>query len=76
MNRPTTDSASIESPQGFFRGVILIVLVGTALGLGYNAMGLVSQPSWGLSWIAVDRVSELASFEVEPVTPETMSTGG
>ena len=35
------------------RGVLAIVLLGSALGLAYNAMGLLSRPAYGLSWIAV-----------------------
>jgi rhodanese-related sulfurtransferase len=43
------------------RGMALIVVVGAALGVAYNAFGLASRPPRGLAW--VKRVEPLASLE-------------
>ncbi len=41
------------------RGVLTIVLVGIALGVGFNGLGLGSAASWGLPWIGVDEVASM-----------------
>ena len=43
------------------RGVVAIVVVGLALGLAFNALGLASKPPRGLSWIT--RAEKLPSLE-------------
>jgi rhodanese-related sulfurtransferase len=43
------------------RGVVVIVVVGVALGLAFNALGLASRPPRGLSWIK--QVEKLPSLE-------------
>ena len=43
------------------RGVFVIVVVGVALGLAFNALGLASRPPRGLSWIT--QVEKLPSLE-------------
>jgi rhodanese-related sulfurtransferase len=43
------------------RGVVAIVIVGLALGLAFNALGLASKPPRGLSWIT--RVEKMPSLE-------------
>jgi rhodanese-related sulfurtransferase len=43
-----------KTPDGMaetLRGVMVIVVVGVALGLAFNALGLASKPPRGLSWI-------------------------
>ncbi len=52
----------VKTDRGLWRGVLSIVLVGTAVGLLYNFVGLQSTPSWGLSWISVDRMEQLAGM--------------
>ena len=37
--------------DGTARGVLAIVLVGIALGIGFNWLGLGSRAEWGLPWI-------------------------
>src|SRR5439155_6246439 len=36
---------------GALRGALTIVVIGAALGMGYNAMGLASRPHRGLAWV-------------------------
>ncbi len=43
------------------RGVVVIVVVGVALGLAFNALGLASRPPRGLSWIR--QVEKMPSLE-------------
>jgi rhodanese-related sulfurtransferase len=43
------------------RGVFVIVVVGVALGLAFNALGLASKPPRGLSWIT--QVEKMPSLE-------------
>lgn len=52
-----------DETKSMARGIVAILLVGTALGLAYNAMGLASRPSRGLKWIGTDRLAELPSLE-------------
>ena len=42
------------------RDLLVIVVVGSLLGLGYNFLGIQTEDGWGLSWVAVDRVGELS----------------
>jgi rhodanese-related sulfurtransferase len=46
-------------------GILLIVLVGTALGVGFNMLGLAGEPAWGLSWIAEDKLEQLEQLDLE-----------
>ena len=62
--------------EGLVRGILGIVLVGAALGVVFNALGLSAKPAWGLSWIAVDKLEQLASLETVKATPEAPATGG
>lgn len=45
-------------------GMTLLILVGCALGLGYNAIGLKGRPAWGLPWKGVDRLAIFDDVEV------------
>jgi len=80
VNERLDQRVAHEAPQGLARGVLAILVLGSALGLAYNAMGLLGQPPWGLSWIAVDRVAELPTLEPGPAAtdggtePATFST--
>lgn len=47
-----------------FGGMILLLIVGCALGLGYNAIGLKSEPEWGIPWKGVDRLAIFDDAEV------------
>ena len=40
-----------------------MVLVGIALGVGFNWLGLRSRTEWGLPWIGVDKVAALTALE-------------
>jgi rhodanese-related sulfurtransferase len=53
--RPTED--------GIARDVVTIVVVGVALGVAFNWLGLSSQPAWGLPWIGEDKLAALESLE-------------
>jgi rhodanese-related sulfurtransferase len=44
--------------QGVARGVVVLVVLGTVLGLAYNYAGLKSQPAFGVAWISEPRVLE------------------
>jgi rhodanese-related sulfurtransferase len=58
--------------EGLARGVVTIVLVGVALGVTFNWLGLASRPAWGLPWIGVDRLAALESLEdVAPAVETT-----
>jgi rhodanese-related sulfurtransferase len=62
---------------GVFRGIVTIVALGVALGVGFNWLGLVGQPAWGLPWIAEDRLAALESLEeVAPPHEAAPSSGG
>ena len=52
-----------EHEDGTARGVLAIVLVGIALGVGFNWLGLGSRAEWGLPWIGVDKVASLPVLE-------------
>lgn len=46
-----TDEKRPDGTAETLRGVVVIVAVGVALGLAFNALGLASKPPRGLSWI-------------------------
>jgi rhodanese-related sulfurtransferase len=46
-----TDEQRTDGTGETLRGVMVIVVVGVALGLAFNALGLASRPPRGLSWI-------------------------
>lgn len=46
-----TDEKQPDGMAETLRGVVVIVVVGVALGLAFNALGLASKPPRGLSWI-------------------------
>src|SRR5215813_4412106 len=52
---------------GALRGALSIILIGAALGIGYNAMGLASRPHRGLAW--VKRPEKLQSLEALEAAP-------
>jgi len=54
-------SAAVE--PGLGRGVLVLVLTGTLLGMVYNYIGLESRRPWGLAWIGQDRLTQMASME-------------
>lgn len=54
-----------DSPadDGVLRGVVTIVVVGVALGVAFNWLGLASRSAWGLPWIGEDKLAALESLE-------------
>ena len=56
-----TDEMKKDGTAETLRGVFVIVVVGVALGLAFNALGLASKPPRGLSWIT--RAEKLPSLE-------------
>lgn len=55
-------------------GIVTILLVGGALGIGFNLLGLAGKPVWGLSWIAEDKLAELEALELD--VPELSAGDG
>jgi rhodanese-related sulfurtransferase len=47
----------------------LLVVLGSALGIGYNALGLQAKARWGLAWIGRDRLAELAATATVVAAP-------
>jgi len=43
----------MRSEMSVVRGMVMIVVVGTVLGLAYNGAGLMSRPPRGIPWLAV-----------------------
>ena len=64
-----------EGPGSLIRGAILLTLIGTALGVGYNASGRISKPQWGLEWIATDRFAGLPTLEAAEVDTSAEPSG-
>jgi len=56
-----TDEKNRDGTAETLRGVVVIVAVGVALGLAFNALGLASRPPRGLSWIR--QVEKMPSLE-------------
>jgi rhodanese-related sulfurtransferase len=56
-----TDGKKRDGALETLRGVFVIVVVGVALGLAFNALGLASRPPRGLSWIT--QVEKMPSLE-------------
>ena len=56
-----TDEKQPDGTVETLRGVVVIVVVGVALGLAFNALGLASRPPRGLSWIT--QVEKMPSLE-------------
>jgi rhodanese-related sulfurtransferase len=56
-----TDEKKPDGTAETLRGVVVIVVVGVALGLAFNALGLASRPPRGLSWIK--QVEKMPSLE-------------
>jgi len=51
--------------------IALLVGIGVALGLGYNALGAQEGNDWGIAWKGVDRVEDLLNTpEVQAVGPD------
>jgi rhodanese-related sulfurtransferase len=65
------ESQALEPDAGAtIRGAMLILVVGTALGIGYNAMGLASKPRHGLAWIKTpEKIASLESLLSAPIVP-------
>jgi rhodanese-related sulfurtransferase len=59
--------------DGLYRPILVIVLMGAALGLAYNALGLAGQPSWGLTWIGQDPLERLATMPTVSAKPAAPS---
>jgi len=52
---------------GALRGALTIVVIGAALGIGYNAMGLTSRPHRGLAWIKQpEKLESLEALQTAP----------
>lgn len=47
---------------GLARGIAAILCTGLILGGAYNLLGLKSRPSWGLDWIAKDKLDSLPAL--------------
>lgn len=61
--------------EALWPGAALLVGIGIALGLGYNALGRQQGNDWGIAWIGVDAVKVLKDGPtVEPVAPEPAQT--
>lgn len=58
--RPEGESPD-EHGRGLLTGVLLMVLAGAALGIGFNTMLLAAGPTKGLPWVRIER--SLASLE-------------
>lgn len=54
---------------GALRGALVIVVIGAAMGIAYNAMGLASRPKHGLAWIK--QAEKLESLEALQTAPGT-----
>jgi len=62
--------------EGITRGVVTIVVVGVALGVAFNWLGLASRPAWGLPWIGEDKLAALESLEeIVPAVETPAPTG-
>src|SRR5881394_3297958 len=74
-----TDEDSMTMPEnlghdpdraGALRGAMVIVVVGVALGIGYNAMGLASRPRHGLAWLKQpEKIESLEALQGAPAPP-------
>jgi rhodanese-related sulfurtransferase len=58
---------------GLAKPILVMLLTGAALGVGYNALGLSSKPPRGLDWIGTDPLERLASMPTVSATPATPS---
>jgi rhodanese-related sulfurtransferase len=59
-----TDETKKDGTGETLRGVFAIVVVGVALGLAFNALGLASRPPRGLSWITqAERMPSLEELQ-------------
>ena len=63
MATQTSNGRIAANEAGTARGVLAIVLVGIALGVGFNWLGLGSRAEWGVPWIAVDKVASMPVLE-------------
>lgn len=61
--RATSPTRSPAAEEPVARGVLAILLAGTALGLLFNWIGLASRPAWGIAWIGQDRAEQMVSLE-------------
>lgn len=59
---------------GALRGALLIVVIGAAMGIAYNAMALASRPKHGLAWIK--QAEKLESLEALQASPRATAPGG
>jgi len=73
MTTPENQGRDPDMP-GVLRGATLIVVIGAALGIAYNAMGLASRPKHGLAWIK--QAEKLESLEALQGTPATTGAAG
>jgi rhodanese-related sulfurtransferase len=55
--------------EGLAKPILVMVLTGAALGLGYNAVGLAGKPPRGLEWIGKDPLERLASMPTVSAAP-------
>lgn len=68
------DPATTRGAWVALRGMALVCLAGTGLGLGYNALGLESSPGWGVPWIGQDRLADLTAGAAVVGTSEQPSS--
>ena len=75
-----TRSSRPHDREGVTGGIVSIVLVGLVLGLGFNWLGLESQPAWGLAWVGEDPVESMPTLEDlagnQDGAPSMVPTGG
>jgi 3-mercaptopyruvate sulfurtransferase SseA len=45
------------------RDVVVMILLGAALGLAFNWRGLAARPSWGVAWVGKDLAAEMVSLD-------------
>lgn len=64
-----------DARQRPLRGILVIVVAGVALGVTYNEIGHRSRHGWGLEWIAVDRVEQLAQMETVSASTDGVPQG-
>jgi rhodanese-related sulfurtransferase len=61
-------SVRSDAERRWFGGAVGVAIVGVALGIAYNAVGLGSAPAFGLPWIASDRTEDVFVLEIDATT--------
>ncbi len=70
------DSAARDGrDRNWLGGFVGVIVVGVALGVAYNAIGLRSAPAFGLAWIAADRTEDVYVLEDDGVAAADSPAG-